>query len=248
MEELVRPFEERYSEIDIYLEFLDGLDLVMKSGVPRLGGPEGPVVTVQQQRILFSSVYLQLYNLVESTVTSCLDAISKRAVVAGEWLPGDLTAEVRQEWVRRMAQTHTEMAAETRLQKAIALCDHLVASLPMVSFEIERGGGGNWDDEEIWRMAKRLGVALNLSRQANAGVKRVIRDDLGAMKLIVSLRNKLAHGSLSFVECGQYDTVAQLRQIAVRVAGYMREVVNAFASYIESHGYLRPESRPAAQP
>lgn len=246
MEELVRPFEERYAEIAIYLDFLDGLDTVMKSGVPRLGGPEGPVVTVQQQRMLFSSVYLQLYNLVEATLTSCLDAISKQAVVAGGWLPIDLTAEVRQEWVRRMAQTHTEMAAETRLRRAIMLCDHLVASLPMDAFEVEKGGGGNWDDEEIWRMAQRLGVALNLSREANAGVKRVVRDDLGAMKLIVSLRNKLAHGSLSFVECGQYDTAAQLRQIAESVAAYMREIVDAFSFYILTHGYLRPESRPAA--
>lgn len=245
MEVLTQPFEERFAEIEIYLEFLDGLDAVMKSGVPRLGGPEGPVVTVQQQRMLFSSVYLQLYNLVESTVTTCLDAVSKEAVARGSWLPGDLTEEVRQEWIRRMAQTHTEMGSEKRLSKAIKLCDHLVASLPTGSFEIEKGGGGNWDDEEIWRIAKRLGFDLNISAGANAGVKRIIRDDLGAMKLIVSLRNKLAHGSLSFVECGQYDTVIELRQIAAFVKSYLREVVDQFSSYIVEYRYLRPERRPA---
>lgn len=244
MEALTGPFEERFSEIEIYLEFLDGLDAVMKSGVPRLGGPDGPVVTVQQQRMLFSSVYLQLYNLVESTVTMCLDAVSKDAVVQGGWSPGDLTLEVRREWVRRIAQTHTEMAPDKRLTKAIKLCDDVIASLPTGPFEIEKGGGGNWDDEEIWRIARRLGLTLNISAGANAGVKRVIRDDLGAMKLIVNLRNKLAHGSLSFVECGQYDTIVELRQIAVLVAAYMREVVDAFAAYIGGHGYLLPERRP----
>lgn len=244
MEALTEPFEERAAQIETYLEFLDGLDAVMKSGLPRLGGADGTVVTVDQQRMLFSGVYLHLYNLVEASITNCLSAVGTEAMTVGSWLPADLSDELRKEWVRHMARTHTEMTPDHRWEKVVGLFDHVVASRPVAAFEIEKGGGGNWDEDKINKIARRVGLELNVTRAAYRDVKRVIRDDRGAMGVIVDLRNKLAHGSLSFVECGQYDTVQELRKISDRVIRYMREVVNAFATYIASHGYLRPESRP----
>jgi len=245
MDELSGRFEERLGEINSYLQFLEGIEALVRSGVPRLGGPEGAVITTDQQRILYSSAYLQLYNLVEATITRCLDAVGNAAISNGNFAPGDLSAELRREWVRHVAKTNVDMGAEKRLKEAIVLCDHLVAALPVSPFGIEKGGGGNWDDCEIYRIAKRIGCPLKISKKASAGVKSIVRNDKGAMALIVSLRNALAHGNLSFVECGQYDTVEELRDLTKRVAAYMREVVAAFASYVREHGYLRPERRPA---
>ncbi|MGE4338047.1 MAG: MAE_28990/MAE_18760 family HEPN-like nuclease, partial [Pigmentiphaga sp.] len=71
MSDLSERFEERLGEIRSYLDFLEGVEAVVRSGVPRLGGPEGPTITPNQQRILFSSIYLQLYNLVEATIIGC---------------------------------------------------------------------------------------------------------------------------------------------------------------------------------
>jgi hypothetical protein len=243
MEELFTRFEERFSEIAAYLQFLDGIETVVRSGIPRLG-EDGPVVTTQQQRILYSVVYLQLYNLVEATVTSCLDAVSKAAIRRAMCAPGDLTTEMRREWVKHIARTNVSMGPEKRLEDALALCNHLVAALPVSEFEIEKGGGGNWDDEAIRRVAERIGFKLRVRRATEKGVKRKIRNDLGAMALIVDLRNGLAHGTLSFVECGQDDSAAELRALAESVATYLREVVAAFVSYIEEYRYLVPERRP----
>jgi hypothetical protein len=245
VEELSERFEERFSEITAYLEFLEGVDSVVQSGVPRLGGAGGPAITTQQQRILYSGVYLQLYNLVEATITGCLDGISRAALAQSGCTPAELTAEMRREWVRHMARTHVQMGPDKRLEEAIALCDHLVGALPVAPFDIERGGGGNWHDGEIRRIAKRLGVDLRLSRRAQRGVREVVRNDLGAMALVVNLRNALAHGSLSFAECGQYDTAADLTRLAMRVGEYLREVVVAFTTYIEDQRYLRPVTQEA---
>ena len=245
MTELSERFEERLSEINSYLQFLDGVEALVRSGVPRLGGADGAVITTDQQRILYSSAYLQLYNLVEATITRCLDAVSNAAMLGGSWAPGDLTSELRREWVKHIAKTNVDMGADKRLEEAIALCEHLVAALPVSTFSIEKGGGGNWDDCAIHKVAKRIGCPLRISKKASAGVKAVVRNDKGAMALIVSLRNGLAHGNLSFVECGQDDTVAELRELTERVAAYMREVVAAFSSYVKEYGYLRAERRPA---
>jgi hypothetical protein len=243
MDDLQNRFEDRYGEIVAYLDFLDGVERLIQSGVPRLGGEDGPVVTTQQQRILYSSVYLQLYNLVESTVTGSLDAISKAAIERAGCTPGDLSEEMRREWVRYVARTNVDMGPDKRLEEVIALCDHLVASLPVGPFEIEKGGGGNWHDGEIKRVAKRIGCELRVSRRAETGIKRVIRNDLGAMGLVVSLRNALAHGNISFGECGQFDTAGELRVLAASVEAYLREVVTAFSRYVAGQHYLRPEKR-----
>jgi hypothetical protein len=237
-------FEERFGEITAYLELIDGIEKLVQSGVPRLG-ENGPPVTAPQQRILNSSVYLQLYNLVEATITNCLDAVSKAAMRRAEWAPGDLTAELRREWVKYMARTNLPSGPDKRLEDAIGLCDHLVAALPIVEFDIEKGGGGNWDDIAIKKVASRIGFDLRVSRTVEREVKRKVRNELGSLALIVDLRNALAHGRLSFVDCGQDDSAAELRKLAKRVAAYLREVIAAFDLFIEEHRYIVPERRPA---
>jgi len=243
MSELTQAFEERLDEIMAYLEFLDAIEVAAQSGPPRLG-TTGGVITVQQQKILYSSIFLQLYNLVEATVVRCLDAVSDAALEAGNWNPGDLTQSLRREWVRVMARTHVDLNYENRLNTALEFCDHLVSALPVAGFKVEKGGGGNWDDQAIETMATRLGFRLIVSQETYRAVKRPVKDDMGPLSLVVKLRNSLAHGSISFAECGENLTAGELRDWTDRTASYMREVVAAFVAYIDAHEYLVPEKRP----
>ncbi|MDR6530256.1 hypothetical protein J2800_000992 [Caulobacter rhizosphaerae] len=240
---LADMFSERRDEIRSYLSFLSGVEEAVRSGVPRLGAA-GPAISAQQQRILYSGVYLQLYNLVESTISGCLDAVSVTALAQVVRAPSDLSAKLRGEWVRHMAKTHREMGAERRLESVLALCEHLVSALPVGPFRIEKGGGGNWDDEEIYKIAARIGFDLNVSAEAQAAVKSKIRNDKGALALVVDLRNGLAHGRLSFVECSQDDNVDDLTRLANRVFVYLEEVVAAFERFIDDGLFLRADLRP----
>ncbi len=244
MEQPTVSFEERLEEIEDYLLLLEGIETEARSGVPRLG-EAGHVITVRQQRILYSGVFLQLYNLVESTVVSCLSWVTEASLQRGSWTPGDLNDALKREWVRVTARTHTDLTYEHRLEDALALCKHLVDSLPVSGFTVERGGGGNWDDDAIERIVQRMGFTLKVDKDVYSSIKRKVRNDFGALGLVKDLRNKLAHGSISFAECGDNVTVSDLRDIAKRTADYMREVVLQFVSFVDSHGYLVPEKRPA---
>ncbi len=245
MDTLIQIFEERLQEIDAYLDLLDAIEREVRNGPPKIGGS---YITAQQQRILYSSVYLQLYNLVEATVTWCVDAVSAAAANGGRWRPTDLSRHLRKEWIRVQARTHVNLRPENRLETAIAFFDRITQALPVSAWTVERGGGGNWDDLEIEEISTRLGCDLRVSQSALTGIKRVIRDDKNALGLIRYLRNRLAHGNLSFAECGDGVTVGDLRDIKDRTAKYLREVVEAFRTYIDRFEFLDPTNRPVGAP
>ncbi len=116
MGDFSQAFEDRLQEIEAYLDLLESLEKQVQTGTPRIGGKkDGATITVQQQKILYSSVYLQLYNLIESTVTSCIDAVC--AAIVNNWRPCDLSAEMRREWVRFTARTHIELNYDNRLEQ-----------------------------------------------------------------------------------------------------------------------------------
>ncbi len=240
---LTETFEERLQEIDAYLDLLKALERQTHDGPPKLGGG---VITAQQQKILYSAVYLQLYNLIEATVTWCLDAVCAAAAQNGRWLPSDLSVELRREWVRTTARTHADLNSDNRLNQTVGICDHLIQARPVLEWSLDRRGAGSWDDLLIEGMAKRLGCNVRLSPKVSAGVKQIIRDDKSALVLIKDFRNRLAHGSLSFTECGDGVTVEELRTIKDSTGEYLRAVVKSFSDYIATYEFLAPTSRPAA--
>lgn len=244
MEALERTFTERLDEIEDYLNLLALIEAQVQNGTPRIGGGSGAAISTTQRRIMYSSVYLQLYNLVEATITKCVDALTA-AIISGQWCPADLSPELRKEWVRYLAKTNKDLSYDNRLNLSVKMFEHLIASLPVSHLKIDKGGGGNWNDNEIHNfVTKRLGCTLQISQVAYTAIKHELRDKLGALGLIVKLRNDLAHGSVSFGECGDNVTVAELRDLKERTALYLKDVVFSFKEFITNSIYLQQSSRP----
>ncbi len=238
---LTQFFNERLEEIETYLDLLDALDRQVQGGPPEIGGAP---ITVRQQRILYSAVYLQLYNLVEATVTWCTEAICDAAATGGQWQTADLSTELRREWVRLTARTHLPLNEDNRLTYAAEAMEKLIRSEP-VSWPSDRARKGNWDDDEIAALSEKLGCELRLSPEVRTAVKQPIRDDKGPLRLIRELRNRLAHGSLSFEECGTGVTVGDLRATKEKTVLYLRAVVEAFGTHVDEHRFLVPSKRPS---
>ena len=232
-------FEERLQEIETYLDLLDMLEKQVRLGPPMMGES---TISAQQQKILYSSVYLQLYNLVEATVHWCLKAVCSAASTPGTWRPRDLSEKLLREWTRVYARTHEDLNHDNRLSAVLALCKFMIEAQPLPDFNIERRS--NWDDLEIETVSARIGCELQISHEVRADVKRHVRDDKGALVLIKDLRNRLGHGSLSFTECGDGATVEDLRDLKEHTARYLREVVDSFGRHVKDHLFLLPASRP----
>jgi len=242
MSQLTDAFEERLSEIEAYLAFLQLIEDQVRLGPPEIGESATPI-TPQQQRILYSGIYLQFYNLIEATAHWCVDAVTDAATNDGTIKPSDLCDELRREWVRTTARTHVELNYDNRLLGALELCRQLVDASPVAGFRIARGA--NWDDVEIETLSRRLGLQLQISPDVYRGAKQPVRDNLGPLSLVRDLRNRLAHGAISFTECSEGVTVEDLRRLKSQTEAYLREVVEAFEAYIDAREFLRPSSQPS---
>ena len=240
MTALTQMFNDRVNEVEIYLDLLEALDKQIKGGRPQIGDDQ---ISAPQQHILYSAVYLQLYNLVEVTVTRCILAVYDAASDAGRWTPADLSDRLLEEWVRLKADTDIALNEDNRRQRAVTLCRHLIDGVP-VSWSTEAHLRGNWDDGQIERMSARLGCELQISAATNEAVKRPVRDDLGQLALIRDRRNRLAHGNLSFAECGADVTIEDIRRTKECTVLYLREVIRAFEDHIASYKFLQLNRRP----
>ena len=240
MTPVTQMFNDRVNEVETYLDLLDALDQQIKGGRPHIGDDQ---ISASQQHILYSAVYLQLYNLVEVTVTRCILAVYDAASNSDRWTPDDLSDRLLEEWVRLKADTDSALNEDNRRQRAVALCRHLLDGLP-VSWPEDAHLRGNWDDSRIERMSARLGCDLQISAATNAAIKRPIRDDMGHLALIRDRRNRLAHGNLSFAECGADVTIEDLRRTKDCTVLYLREVIAAFEHHIDSYRFLKVDRRP----
>ena len=234
-------FNDRVTEVEMYLYLLEAIDKQIKDGTPKIGDDR---ISATQQRILYSAVYLQLYNLVEVTITKCIKAVHDAATDGDRWKPADLSDGLLEEWVRLEAGTDIPLNKENRRQRTVALCKHLLKSLP-VTWQPDAHQGGNWDDSEIERISARLGCKLQISPEAKEAVKRPIRDEMGLLALIRDRRNRLAHGNISFADCGINVTIEDLVDAKKCTVLYLQEVIAAFEDHIGSYKFLQPDRRPS---
>lgn len=231
-------FLTRKEEVESYLDLISAVEDQLRLGVPKFGA-DGPAISSLQQRILYANVYLHLYNMVEATVSQCLDEICTALLNLPEGrLVKELTEPWRREWVRFTARTHVNLAPDRRLETTLEMAQELVDEMMISDLRIEAGGGGNWDDSVIEDVAKRVGCELDIEEGTKRKAKRHIRDEMGPLALVKNLRNRLAHGSMSFGECGATTSAADLRHTAEAVVGYLSEVVDSFSSFLEREGYL----------
>ncbi|MCL6360675.1 hypothetical protein EXT49_11630 [Pectobacterium polaris] len=237
--EIVRTtFNDRVNEIESYYSFLLFLDQGITLGTTTISMANNSFpVSPLLKKNLFANIYLHLYNLVESTVTLLLKA-AERKIISDVSINGInvLNSDIQALWIRYIAGTHDILPPEKRLEKALDMCGYFLQQLPF-NLEISKGGGGNWDNENIRLLAKRLGVNLTIPRAINSLIKVPVKDGKGPIQIITTTRNKLAHGEISFSECGEDLTIVMVRKLIDISVNYLEVVIDCFERYLINGHY-----------
>ena len=88
---------------------------------------------------------------------------------------------------------------------------------------------GNLDANKIRDVCKVHGIAFNPVQESRGGI--VLED-------IKKKRNNLAHGSISFVECGRDYSVLRLSEIKQEAVLFLRAVLEGMQEYYDNQQYL----------
>lgn len=235
--DLVRStFNDRINHIESYFELVKNIEIAVGAGGATFdvnGEPYG--VKPEQQKIMYSGIYLHLYNLVESTITQLLEAVERHT---SNGINGDaklLSEHMRKLYVKAVANP-SEVSSTKRFENALELFDQVLSVKPFL-LKIPPGGGGNWDYQEINKISKSIGIKINLPRTVKNIIEKPIRNEKGPLRLIKEIRNDLAHGSLSFVECGDNHVSGDFEYLISIVKKYLLSVIDSYDQFISKSGY-----------
>jgi hypothetical protein len=228
-------------ELDEYLDFLEAIDSEVNLSHSRLAG-HGLDITPNQQRILYSNVFIQLYNLVENTVDNCLETV-KSEIAASNCHPRELNESLFQAWIATKIRTNDVLNDKKLLERVVKMVSSLLSPDAIHEIEISYQKGGNWSDVEIEELAKNIDCQLLIPKSAHQGIKKVWFDNLGALAFVRERRNALAHGRVMFGEGAQGLALTQLRELVAVVVEYLRQVVTSFERYVNDDNYRVPDRR-----
>lgn len=229
MSELQERLADRDEELEVYVQFLKALDGKATLNVSHGRGERRRHVDERVTKILKANFFLLLYNLVEASVREAL-RLFYEAVRSDGCTVKDVTEELRHLWIDAAVDRVRPRTANQDSYRNVArqLVQDTVRDVQANLVVEDRRFGGNLDADQIRRMCQEHGVPIRADRRAKGGEK---------LRLVKSRRNDLAHGVLSFSECGRDYTLAQLLEVRHETVLYVRGVLRSVEHHATRKGF-----------
>ena len=221
---------ERDRELEAYMRFLAQLD--QKSAALRIPyGTKWRTRKIDDRivKILKANFFLLLYNLIEASIRDAFQTLYS-AVTADGCTVRAIKEDLRLLWIdaavdklqSRTANQNSYRDLTRRIVKEAI--DDIAASLNADDLRF----GGNLDAARIRRSCKDHGVSVRTHPKAKGGEK---------LRLVKDRRNELAHGTLSFAECGRDYTLPQLVEIRRETLVFVRGILKNVDRYATTKAF-----------
>ncbi|RFS32175.1 hypothetical protein DYI81_06600 [Acinetobacter sp. SWAC5] len=223
-------FEDKCAEIERYLNFLDKLDtgsdnhLLSKND---LNIWETSIISREVQKTIRASTYLLIYNLLESSMCNALDAVHQ-------------TLETEKIDIQKVS-VKIKRIIYNNLKKGLGeqSIDNLISSNIDLRPIIMKHGynkkdllSGNFDADVLKKIEKKYGFqSYPLNGQSSLYSPKTIRE-------IKLKRNELAHGALSFEECGQAIPILSMTPKYNEAKNMMLSIFNGLNNFMQQESYL----------
>jgi len=225
MDPVRERFDKGVAELSLYLKLLRSVET--RSTKLKFRGKNAD----ECLHILKAGTFLIIYNIVESGVRTAFDDLYAAMASAGTRYV-DVIDELRREW---LGQSFRELASEsaskqTYVEKTQELLQ-LVTSSAILELSARRMTiSGNLDADLIRQICRKHNIRLAIHRHALGGVE---------LKTVKEQRNALAHGHITFAECGRAFTVADLDRIAGKTSIFVRGFLASVKRYKDRTNFRR---------
>lgn len=227
--DLVREnFNDRKNEIDLYFEFIDFLDNIEKT--ENMEKSRYILYNKDVEKIIRANSLLMLYNLVESTLVTGMEEVYS-ALKEKKITYSQVRSEIREIWFNyRFSNAYDRKAHyDTYKKTAEKIITSIMLNEPLILDRKATGISGNLDATSIRDVCKKHGIQFHIPVNCHGGEK---------LTQVKDQRNQLAHGTLSFVECGRDFTVEDLHVIKEEVENFLSGFIDSIESYYDNEEYL----------
>ena len=225
MQATIDIFNERVQEIELYysaLEQLYNCKIEANSGEKFFND--------DFLKILKSNALLMVYNLVESTIMGGIveiyDILKEQNITYNM-----VRREIKDIWFSyKFNQVYDKDAHYNSYRdKASEIITSILSNDTLLLDRKATNISGNLDADKIRRICNEHGICFRLECHSRGGI---------ILKEVKDKRNNLAHGTVSFVECGRDYSVEDLIKIKVETVYFLKDILKAMKDYYENRLYL----------
>ncbi len=226
MQTTINTFDDRVSEISLYYV---GLKELYDSKSQNNSG-QG-YYNDDFLKILKSNALIMIYNLVESTIMGGIieiyDALQQHGISYNQ-----VRQEIQDIWFSfKFNQVYDKSAHyNSYREKAVEIINSILSGDTLVLDRKATNISGNLDAQKIRQVCNEHGISYQTDPACRGGV--VLTD-------VKNKRNDLAHGTLSFVECGRDYSFDDLDKTKTETILFLRGILDGMKDYYDHQLYLQ---------
>ncbi len=234
MEDVIEVFDERVREVDLYLSFVKSMH--QKNAflcIPKRQGKKEQAITLEEDltAMMKANIFIILYNLVESSVRDGMLSVYE-AIKDEDCGYQDVSINIKNLWSRyQFKQAHgLQSSWESYFSKLQEMTKVIVESSVV---ELDRNAipvSGNLNATQVRKVCDLHGIETTVYKRAKGG---------RSLETIKDRRNTLAHGHLSFAECGRDFDIEQIEILKKETVIYIKCILNNMSKYKNNKGYLK---------
>lgn len=229
MQAIYDMFSERIQEIDTYFCAVRALDQGPTEQIT-----DAPYFNVEFIKMLKANTLLMIYNLVESTVMGGILEIYDRLKQEGLTY-SSVRKEIKDIWFSYKFRQVYDQNAHFNSYKSKAL--EIVNSILLGEIiELDRKAtsiSGNLDAQQIRNICNEHGILFETNAKSKGGI---------VLETVKERRNSLAHGTLSFAECGRDYSIEDLNEIKIQTVEFLKGLLAGMKRYYDEKQYQLQQS------
>lgn len=218
---IIAHYKRRKEDVEEYFRllcFLLSFETHRNISIQNIDTGKSLIITQEMQCVAKAQSLILLYNLVESTVCDCLNAIYD-AIQDESLIFGNVSDDIKNMWRNYLKRKN--LSEKTKNDNDII---NMAIRFDSLAINIS----GSLDFRKIQEVFSKHGCLLDNSS----------RDTIAQSFLVVkNKRNLLAHGNISFSECGAHYLLSDLQKYKEHIVDYMQDVVNKTCDYIANKAY-----------
>ena len=225
MTSVISDFNKRSNEINLYFKLLEKiLDKNAILFLPNNQTRKYNDFDDELQKVMKANMFLLLYNLAESSIKQAIVEIYD-TITAENVQYSNVSEQIKKIWIKLNYKNFNQHGTD-RIYEAI---EQIALDFIEIEFEVNKNISGNIDALKIREFASQIGFSTKTHHSLNNGA---------SLHQVKIQRNKLAHGDLSFAECGRNYTLSDLKTINNQVIKYLYRILLNIEKYLNDDSYL----------